>query len=392
MSCEALFQNFAASLTPAMMTKCCRKYRIPLPKDNPCIVDLFHTAHAHSHCDSPFSRHLQRYLNRKHAPSITQFAKLQPEALQATIEPLLLSCQTRVPDTLPGVLWAICSDSREDIRPIEKFLLDKLHWLSHYLLLAQFQGALHLVKPREGMPTAERESLQKELEKLQAERCALQHEVGDLKNANTQLVLDRNQLENKFNGLKHQYEVMEQHRQMNESENMTQSITPRELKKLHYQLAKMSEILQEKEDQIQHLMTVPSSDQRVSETPVGETMGEHQVAQVASEAPSVNLNGKTVALIGGLTKASTHYEQAIHQLGGSCIRHDGKVHQGHKKLTTIIRQADIVFCPVNCVSHGTASSAKKLCRMFDKPCYFLRSSGVSHIREKLREMAHKPNG
>ena len=46
----------------------------------------------------------------------------------------------------------------------------------------------------------------------------------------------------------------------------------------------------------------------------------------------------------------------------------------------------MVFCPVDCVSHGTASAAKKLCRSLDKPCHFLRSSGISHLRQKLREV------
>ena len=61
--------------------------------------------------------------------------------------------------------------------------------------------------------------------------------------------------------------------------------------------------------------------------------------------------------------------------------------KGNKRLARVIRQGDVVFCLIDCVSHGTATSAKKLCRSFDKPCYFLRSSGVSYIREKLREVA-----
>lgn len=99
------------------------------------------------------------------------------------------------------------------------------------------------------------------------------------------------------------------------------------------------------------------------------------------------LHGKTVALIGDLVKASMHYEEAISQLGGSGVQHDGNANQGYKKLAKLIQQADVVLYPVDCVRHGAAHSAKKLCRALDKPCYFLRSSGISQIRETLRQVA-----
>jgi len=69
------------------------------------------------------------------------------------------------------------------------------------------------------------------------------------------------------------------------------------------------------------------------------------------------------------------------------VQHDGNVNQGYKKWAKIIQQADVVLYPVDCVRHGAAHSAKKPCRALDKPCYFLRSSGISQIREKLRQVA-----
>ena len=177
MSCEALFQNFAASLTPEMIVKLCRKHQIPLPGDNHGNMALFQVAHKHCHRDSPFSRQLQRYLNRKHIMLIKQLALLQPEALHSTVESLLTDCRTVLPNTLPGILWAICSDPREAIRPIEKSLIDALYLLSHCLLLAQFQGNAHIVRPEDNMLHTQLETLQKALEQLEVERYALRNEV-----------------------------------------------------------------------------------------------------------------------------------------------------------------------------------------------------------------------
>ncbi len=38
MSCEVLFQNFAASLTPDLIVKLCRRYQYPIPCPTPTIA------------------------------------------------------------------------------------------------------------------------------------------------------------------------------------------------------------------------------------------------------------------------------------------------------------------------------------------------------------------
>jgi len=214
--------------------------------------------------------------------------------------------------------------------------------------------------------------------------------VKHLKNMEIQLTRDKTHLQYKYDVLEQRCKAIEKQRQTAQVANMPERMAPRELKKLHYELAKQTEVLDEKEDEIQRLTALVSSYQSMTADCMSQTIDGRQISQLEPEFSSLNLNGKTIALIGGLNKASIYYEQAISQLGGNCIRHDGTAHQGHKKLAKIIRQADVVFCPINCVSHGTAISAKKLCRTFDKPCYFLRSSGVSHMREKLREVALMP--
>lgn len=386
MSCETLFQNAAASVAPEMLGKLYRRYQIPLPDADRGKVALYQVAHEYCHHDSPFSRHIQRYLNRKHIALITQFALCQPENLRVTVEALIKGSQTTLPDTLPGILWAVSSDPREAVRPLEKLLIDELHWLSHCLLLAQFQGNVRILGPEVQLSEAEREAMHQELEHLKAERCTLRQEIQQHQHRANRLTKDNAQLQRQLKVLKRRCETLEQQRTTVSADSSAQGVTQRDLKKLQYEVGKLTQALREKENETQHLMALVSSES-ITANPVGEGANEPLSALPEAAWPSIDLSGKTVALIGGLTKASMHYEQAIHQLGGNCVRHAGSAHQGQKKLANIIRQADMVFCPVDCVSHGTATSAKKLCRTLDKPCYFLRSSGISHIREKLREVA-----
>lgn len=103
--------------------------------------------------------------------------------------------------------------------------------------------------------------------------------------------------------------------------------------------------------------------------------------------PLQALHGKTVALIGAMDKMASHYEHVIQELGGGCLRHDGDMRQGQKGLVDVIKRADIILCPVDCNSHGAVTCTKKVCRTLQKTCYFLRSSGVSHLRARLMEVA-----
>ncbi len=114
--------------------------------------------------------------------------------------------------------------------------------------------------------------------------------------------------------------------------------------------------------EVERLMAMVSSYEARTADSARQATGRQQPAQPEPAWPSFDLNGKQVALIGGLTKAAAYYELAIRQLGGSCVQHDGNVNQGQKRLAKMIRQSDVVFCLVDCVSHGMVNSAKKRCR------------------------------
>jgi hypothetical protein len=89
-------------------------------------------------------------------------------------------------------------------------------------------------------------------------------------------------------------------------------------------------------------------------------------------------------LIGDLDKVASHYAHLIQEMGGDWLRDNGK--EGDKKLAAVIKQADIVLCPVDCNSHGAVASTKKLFRALQRSCYFLRRSSISHLRAKLLEV------
>jgi len=107
------------------------------------------------------------------------------------------------------------------------------------------------------------------------------------------------------------------------------------------------------------------------------------------QPPSFSLEGKKVAFVGGLASLLPHYRQVVEDLGGVFYSHCGKVSNGRGDVDTLVDKVDAVFCPVNVNSHHACLRVKKACKLRNKPCYFLRSSGLNAFKQALAEFARK---
>jgi hypothetical protein len=79
-----------------------------------------------------------------------------------------------------------------------------------------------------------------------------------------------------------------------------------------------------------------------------------------------------------------HIRSAIERRQGRLLHHDGGLEQAPKMLENLVIQADMVFCPLDCVSHSACLRVKRLCQRLDKPFLLLRSSGASSLVRVLR--------
>ena len=57
------------------------------------------------------------------------------------------------------------------------------------------------------------------------------------------------------------------------------------------------------------------------------------------------------------------------------------------RLDELVPQVDVVFCPVDCVSHGASLRARALCRLYAKPFVPLRSASASCFRRGIDQLA-----
>ena len=104
----------------------------------------------------------------------------------------------------------------------------------------------------------------------------------------------------------------------------------------------------------------------------------------AESGRAVDLCGRRVAYVGGRTGIVGHFRALVERLNGHFIHHDGGIEDHEGKLGRILGQADVVLCPVDCVSHRASLRAKRFCKRTAKPFVPLRSAGLSSFVTGLR--------
>jgi len=113
--------------------------------------------------------------------------------------------------------------------------------------------------------------------------------------------------------------------------------------------------------------------------------------QAGQECPCPALNGKSVLYVGGRCSLVRHYREMVERLGCRFNHHDGGVESSPAELHGKLATADVVLCPVDCVSHDACLTVKKACKHTMKPFLMLRSSGLSALARSLEQLATGAN-
>jgi len=99
-----------------------------------------------------------------------------------------------------------------------------------------------------------------------------------------------------------------------------------------------------------------------------------------------DLCGRCVLYIGGRTGQYSHFRQLVEQQNGQFIHHDGGREDGHQKLASIVSKADVVLCPLDCVSHNAMNAVKRHCQNNTKQLVFIPHASLSAFSKGLSEV------
>ena len=138
----------------------------------------------------------------------------------------------------------------------------------------------------------------------------------------------------------------------------------------------------------------PGSQQPTPTTACGNLVGETVDAQLSDQdqvsgenlsdsAPSTDLGGKKVLYVGGRFRQAPHFRDLVEKLNGSLFFHDGGREDGERRLDELLPRADVVVCPIDCISHGATDKIKRECQKLNIRFLPVRRSSISSLARAL---------
>ena len=103
------------------------------------------------------------------------------------------------------------------------------------------------------------------------------------------------------------------------------------------------------------------------------------------DATRMDLAGRSIAYVGGRSRTMGHFRALIEELNGSFSHHDGGIDDNMSRLDRVLGQADVVMCPVDCVSHSACLKAKKFCKRNARTFVPLRNASLASLVTGLYE-------
>lgn len=115
-------------------------------------------------------------------------------------------------------------------------------------------------------------------------------------------------------------------------------------------------------------------------------------AAETGDCPGPDLCGRCILYVGGRNRQVAHFGDVVKRHNGEFLHHDGGLSESTARLDAMIRTADAVLCPVDCVSHDACLRVKRLCKRTAKRFMPLRAASLSAFIEGLREVAASAPG
>jgi Uncharacterized protein conserved in bacteria (DUF2325) len=105
---------------------------------------------------------------------------------------------------------------------------------------------------------------------------------------------------------------------------------------------------------------------------------------------AAQLDGRCVLYVGGRCQLLPHLRARAEACNACLLHHDGGQEETLQSLGGLVDRADVVFCPIDCVSHQACLKVKALCRRRAKPFVPLRSSSATCFSQAIKGLQGIP--
>ena len=321
---------------------------------------------------------LQKALDRRHRPAITQFNKAQDaEGLRALWSNAVQRAE------IPGGYWAVLThpQSTEDLA---RQVFGEVHMLSHLV------GAANRADIRR-------------LRELESENAALQEKVARQQSRLRDAVVKRDTTIASLHEMLGKAIASVQHvpKTIPECSNeLEQQSTAQLIGELRRRLAAevaSREKMQRRLETVTAERDTERQQRRASEKCGRELRQELESVEFALSAQlptfagddeqGTDLRGTILLYVGGRVHQIPQLRALSERSGASFLHHDGGIEDRSGLLEAQVSRADVVFFPVDCVSHNAVGTVKRMARYMGKPYVALRSSGLTALAAALRKIS-----
>lgn len=102
--------------------------------------------------------------------------------------------------------------------------------------------------------------------------------------------------------------------------------------------------------------------------------------------PKADLCGQCVLYVGGRNGQHSHFRQLVEHYNGRFIYHDGGREDSYQQLANTVCRADVVLCPLDCVSHAAMYTVRQHCEDHAKKIIFIPHASLSSFNRGLSEV------
>jgi hypothetical protein len=313
------------------------------------------------------AKHLQKALDRRHQPSINQFAKAKDAAGVAALWE-----ESLARGEIPGAYWALLTHPAATDTMVKE-VFGKVHMLSHLVGAANRADIRRLRQLEE-----ENADLAAKLERQQRQlRDGFTSRDESIRRLNDMLARAAGQ------GAIVAPAETEDSRAVKEA-----------LAELDQRLAHETSRRERLEQRLATVSAALNEAERARTRAEGELAALHQelaalesrlspAPEDGAAADGLDLRGLTVLYVGGRANQAPQLKGLVESTKGHFLYHDGGIEHSAALLPGLVSRADIAMFPVDCVSHDAAAGVKRVCRQMGKRYIPLRTSSLTCLLSGL---------
>lgn len=320
-----------------------------------------------------FAKAIQRELERRYAAMVTRFAPAHDGAAL-----LALWHEASASGEVAGALWAALTHPACD-EATDKEIYGDIHMLSHQLgagLRADLKrmAALDAELVRvAGEAQRDRERAQRRQGALELQLNVRDAQLAEARCTASEHEAVRRRLEAQDDGLQRLRGAEAEWRRRAEA-------AERKLEAQRGERIGLQRRIEALESELDELR----SERQAAENALAELIAPQPACGTLADcaacpggAGASRLAGRCLLCIGGRESLVGHYRGLVEALGGRFLHHDGGIEDNPKRIEATLASADAVVCQAGCVSHAAYWKLKEYCKRTNKPCVYLKRSGVT---------------